>query len=1395
MNNVLRFGIPTLDRLINDHPTDSAASELGGIDISKGQRRGSGATTSVCILGPNGTGKSLLAMHLTSRYVADCIGGITEGGKKGIGEAKNGETEAATGGAPRNADLSQEGSQQPNPTPGAACGGEDAEAFVPQAFYISTDLKTQMAEGTWQRFYLDKPNQRAVPFASARNPYPGPPDLTLTLKPCDVADHENDVSAYLSQKQTPEKPEVAFLDLASSTAGDDWGFVNRLLAVVKPPPDGAPRHLMVIDAVEGLETLVGERDAFGEIASRRARITQIMRAAADKCHVVFIVEEPTPIERLPEEFVADVVIHLRNSVVKNYSRRTVEIEKVRGQSHVRGQHPFVIRAGRGSTTGQDPNWDDPEVMCEIGSQSKPAGDKETDKGNDQGDDEAGKIREKAQSYFHVFPSLHLLSRQIMEDKQKERSSPPEKFAGFGIRFLDEMLAGNTRTKRKRGEHFSPFGLQCSTVTALIGDPMTQKTELGRAFLSQAFVSYAERLWDLAQELFGPDRQKTGAIRDLLGKNEFERLNGDFSDGRLTNLINEKKTNIADFRVRNRLGEFDAIKKGNESVDPVELAWELLECFETSGEAVLLTTQDLHADGLAKEFGSWVFEEITKRSGNAQNVIKPDSFQKMLKEHIKYHTVCRRLEIHDQSSPILVHIVSEAIKKAQESVFLPKGIPPQTTERFEKSGRIRIVIDDFSALCEMYPEIRDDALFLPYLLFHLGREGVTSLIIDTQPGRPEMAGPGPLATELRTLVQSRLYTWRVPFYREHRIAIAAIPPLCRDVPAVVRELRWAFSEGGNPDLPIVDPHFELYSGLAEGRPQAVPLQVRLYKENEAFAQYIEQENNLFRELFTPLTSGNEKAEVIVGEAVTGYDNLRDFSYLQRDTQLDYTLVFQIDEFWALKDQAPLQLRSQWDYLNAETVNAKGERDEFVDPFGLFQHTEGSPAEEGKNHRYCFFNTMGGYDLRTKSESLDRVPFTWDFGFLLCREHLWENAKSQNFCAGGTRFEVKDVWDALPKAVSNSRRKNDKKPPQVKTAEEERREEGARTWRVFFQACKEVAKMEALKTSKPVPSFDLATISRETFSCLLLEVWGSEIYDDYLKDQPNAEELLWRFPEKLGLVGMIELSRLQLFKAWLLLFEVLDVDGLLDPARAFEIKVRAADPRAPASRHWYKTASEQTTAFSGADPVIPVRLPGHWSVRGDWFLAVARGSRSGRAADHALDILSSRRANITRLQLGLGLPTRNLIPKDQYGMLRTKLISHDEEGSPANVEYGSLISIGGRTDDTKEEFHWGWRSKIRNYVRHARIWQKWLTRMLIEFNRLRFERGHQWLVSGSINVSTGFELYDKIQELKPTRPRGTTGRRTIPTAITEHPVWIKFDQMRAFLLEELKQATPKPKPNPN
>src|SRR5205085_9029168 len=117
---------------------------------------------------------------------------------------------------------------------------------------------------------------------------------------------------------------------------------------------------------------------------------------------------------------------LENLSTRNYDRRVLKVEKVRGQSHIRGHHHYSIRSGSGSTTGLQRNPDDPEILAPA------AGD-------------GG----RRQSYVQVYHSVHRLNRKIMEIRGEERKSRDEpghdKYAAFGISYLDGMLGGKDET--------------------------------------------------------------------------------------------------------------------------------------------------------------------------------------------------------------------------------------------------------------------------------------------------------------------------------------------------------------------------------------------------------------------------------------------------------------------------------------------------------------------------------------------------------------------------------------------------------------------------------------------------------------------------------------------------------------------------------------------------------------------------------------------------------------------------------------------------------------------------------------------------------------------------------------------------------------------------------------
>ena len=1129
----LRFGIPSFDKLFGEgqetETANSSSRNYGILIPGSNEDTTLRSSISICMSGPDGTGKTIMGLHLASTYLADCYY------RKKDNEKNKKKIKVA----------------------------------IPKIFYVSTDLKHKMAEKVWLNFGLDRPEKRQVPFIEERrelhNSKPrqsSASDIKIKLQLCSPFGELDDTARSLAHHLSlptgnpthKDNAEVLFVDLASTTAGDDWGFINRLLSVLESPAPGQPLHLLIIDSVEGFETLAGERDAFGETQERRSRIAQIMRSAADKCQIMLIVEEPEKGKRLPEDFVTDVVIRLRSLFVRDYARRTLEIEKARGHSHVRGQHPYLIRSGAGSTTGGQGNPDEPALPFtgRFWSQGKPE-------------------RAAYQSYVHVCPSIHRLNRGVMNLRDKGRpASLPKRFAAFGIRHLDDMLDGEKMNyARKAGD--DQRGLKCGTTTALIGNADTQKSPLGYAFLSRCFREYANRFKDEIEGLKSDTTERNKVIEEAK-----EKVKG-WSILRKARPPKTNEERLAE--VLCRLDEVYVyadvegkyIDKEPSSSPPSEATppnvgdlikaavWKLgAPKFESDGVPVLLTTQDINAEELAYNFLPW----LTRKVPALQIWNRGDDPQyrgclaalRLLMEHF---TICRRLEIHDLPLAVFFHIVQSAVGAAQS--ILHKKVPVKTEERFKKSWGIRVVIDDFSILKNTYVEIREEPLSLRFLVFYLGREGVTTLFIDTQPGQPDSTVDSRLESDLRALVHNHLYTWRFSFYGESRVAIAPIPPVAPELPAMVRELRVGTAFDPELDLTplVVDPHFEMYSGIEKGTPSPIPIQIRLFAETEKFDAYIEAENKYLGELLVPVERGDTAppGKIIVSVSAGDYDNMRDFSYLPRDTRLDHTLILQVDEFWYLRRTGVRRagtFRKQKDYLNGVTASTRGEitiRDWGIDPFGLFQRTE-HPSEillsdepiqfelfrqtkrpiqfelfprtehprepllasgsEGKpihHRRIGEFDTYGyrfdpAEENSTDFDFVDRVPFMWDFGFLLCKKRQWKDCLNQELPIWNKNHKtppqtVNDVWEGLPQAIRETASVNAPLRP---------------SWRKFLEACHQVAQAEAYHLGTPVPAFDLSAIAAQSFSCLVLEIWTSEIYQRLEKDVSSLNQ-------KGGLVNFV------------------------------------------------------------------------------------------------------------------------------------------------------------------------------------------------------------------------------------------------------------------------------------
>jgi len=931
----------------------------------------------------------------------------------------------------------------------------------------------------------------------------------------------------------------------------------------------------------------------------------------------------------------------------------------------------VIRDGKGSTTGEQVNFDDPRV-------------------------DYGKY---SQSYLDVFPSLHSMSRRIMESRGPGREISSTRCAGFGIHELDEMLTKASSQSRDDHDGQDKRGLPSGFVSALIGDANTQKSFLGFAYLGQTFHQLA---WRLVNDIRPRGVKRKG-------------------DPRLAHRF--YFTHLAEVETRER---HRRRKLTERTLSPRVRRWgQIIEATGSglAGAVVLITSKDENNRTLAKRFYEQLRAQTIARARRESNdnIDKIDKIEKLwdkdrsfkiaLLAYLESRTICRRLEIHDTPSPVLFHTIRRSIEAAQQIVAadyadICLGFPLQddAAKRANDGWRIRVVIDDFNTVTRTYGRIQDDHLFLPFLLLHLRREGLSSLIIETQSGAhgsPALPiGADAESGNLRALSDYRLYTWHVPqFFGDHRIAIAAIPPMMKqDVksPVRVRELVWHEPDSILP--PEVNPRFELYAGLDTNEPKLVPLRVYLYSENEAWHDYINRLDHTWHRVFDPPPAVIQQGQrtVVVPEKCENYDLMREVCDLHGSTNLEYSLIVQADEFW----QHEHAFRPQIEYLNSL---ADG-------------------TEDRRERRDCFDPNL--YQLPEKEQiRLDRIPFVWDFGFLACKNQLWEEAATS-----GVPYlvrsdpelrhkltKIKSVWDALKNGNSCE-------------------------WVDVLEAAFFVARWETARQSKPIPVFDVAMAAPETFSCLILEIWFSEIcrkLDKLDRSGKTTSEFVQTMERRLwgatsghqsSLADLVKKHRDELYRVWLILVEAMDFTSFPARAEGFGFGFgRKVDPNAVVVRHWYKSAAI-AHAEDDEGPMRFTRLPGRFSVRGDWFLASLRGSRSDRLVDRALDLLSTPEQNIERLMRGLGLPTRKLGVDAE--MLSSRLRGrHFQREEPETLTYADVAALG--AGHAEGALHWLWRSNIRDYYTAAPIWERWLFRMLRRWQRTREFFGSKWV--------DGFKLY--------------------------------------------------------
>lgn len=153
-----------------------------------------------------------------------------------------------------------------------------------------------------------------------------------------------DISAFEAAGKWVFIDGAAHLDEEDALIGDyDLG---GLLARIQAAVVRVDAKRLVLDAVTALFSRFSDR---GKVRSELFRIGQTLRALGVTTLMTSErASDHADVSRYEvEEFVADNVIILRNGLDDELRRRTLEILKMRGVPHRRGEFPFVIIPGRG----------------------------------------------------------------------------------------------------------------------------------------------------------------------------------------------------------------------------------------------------------------------------------------------------------------------------------------------------------------------------------------------------------------------------------------------------------------------------------------------------------------------------------------------------------------------------------------------------------------------------------------------------------------------------------------------------------------------------------------------------------------------------------------------------------------------------------------------------------------------------------------------------------------------------------------------------------------------------------------------------------------------------------------------------------------------------------------
>jgi hypothetical protein len=302
-------------------------------------------------------------------------------------------------------------------------------------------------------------------------------------------------------------------------------------------------------------------------------------------------------------------------------------------------------------------------------------------------------------------------------------------------------------------------------------------------------------------------------------------------------------------------------------------------------------------------------------------------------------------------------------------------------------------------------------------------------------------------------------------------------------------------------------------------------------------------------------------------------------------------------------------------------------------------------------------------------------------------------------------VCDVWNALC-VPGNELPRGNELPPFNSTFQLRL----SPSWEMFLAACRVVANQ-----CGKMP-FDIDVRTSESLSSLVLEVWITKVRDQlYINSRNPKNQRPWESPVatelQKAIVSLAEMFACQrkksyaptlpsLVKEWLseLDYAIRLVVGYLPSRfRNYDLPLSSVDENAIAFRTWFAPA---VLCQKQNEKLAPLRLPGKFSVRGDWHIGVANGSRSLLLAQTAIDKLVSDSMNRKRLRDGVGLPVINTPGIER---VESALTVPMNETARKRLRYGEVCCLEPKPTQTDSQLEAPlqriFRSRISSYDQHS------------------------------------------------------------------------------------------------